>query len=213
MKLKPTSSRRGLTLIEVLVVIVVIAVLAAMLLPASHSPRKAKRITCVNNLKQIGLAFRTWPEDDKFPMQKPVSAGGTMELIASGNAFVHFQVMSNALTVPKLLVCPSDNEKTLATSFADFNNKNLSYFVGVDSTMTNFDTFLAGDRNLSLNNTAVNAGLVSFTSNSLVGWTKEMHVNQGNILLNDGSVQQWSSMRLDKWIKQSGQTTNRLAIP
>jgi hypothetical protein len=74
-------------------------------------------------------------------------------------------------------------------------------------------TFLAGDRNLSLNNTAVNAGLVSFTSNSLVGWTKEMHVNQGNILLNDGSVQQWSSMRLDKWIKQSGQTTNRLAIP
>ena len=52
-----TASRRGFTLIELLVVIAIIAVLIALLLPAVQAAREAaRRASCVNNLKQLGLA-------------------------------------------------------------------------------------------------------------------------------------------------------------
>lgn len=210
----PDRQGAAFTLIALLVILAVLAILAAMLLPAlATSKRKAQRIQCVNNLKQCGLAFRIWAGDngDQYPMSVSNRFGGTLELCDDGNAFRHFQVMSNELSTPKILICPADTRQP-AADFVRFNNQNLSYFVGLDAVQQKPQMLLTGDRNIT-NGLVPIRSVLRFPPEQAAGWTETMHGGVGNVGLADGSVQQLTTTLLRNALKNSGDATNRVALP
>ena len=187
--------------------VVPIAVGAGMLLPAlAESKAKAQRISCVNNLKQIGIATRIYATDniDRFPWQVPQAEGGTAELatpksdpdamldsngrpIFDANAWLHFQALSNELSNPKVLRCPTDESRTQANSFSSQKPRGAAGRNVIPFGQNAVSYWLRTDPEVDV-----------ARPNEIVAVCPH-HDGQFNVLLADSSVQQTSWYRLKQY--------------
>jgi type II secretory pathway pseudopilin PulG len=188
---KPSNRTPAFTLLELLVVLATLAILAVLVIPAlARTGPSVARLTCAANLKQIGLAFQNWRNAHLglYPMNvlnraagPPIGTSTLSSLAVQGSnpgagiyMYTVFGVMSNELSIPKIIVCPSDERIThsnftmsvsgaVGTQVAQtsafgpnapdnnttyFNNFKLSYFLGVNASDLHPQMFLAGDRNI-----------------------------------------------------------------
>ncbi len=196
---------------EVLVVVataIILFLTFCFLAALSGAKSYARQAGCESILKSLGIGFRTWESDhnDLYPMRYFTNQNSTLNFGFLTDAYRSFQVMSNELSNPRILICPADNRKP-AADFAHLNNNNLSYFVDLDADEARPALWLAGDRNLITNGTFVVPGLAAIKTNDVVGWSERMHKNRGNVLMSDGSVVVQRSPII------AGTNVNRLAVP
>jgi hypothetical protein len=210
----------GIGIIGVLFILAGVALLFIVLLPPLPKGQKgqAKRISCINNLRQLGIVARTWSSEhqDSFPWNVSTKSNGVMEIATEGNVAALFRSMSNHLVTGKILSCPADAKRKREADLFTIQDKDISCFIGLDADPYKPQTILFGDRNIAGGVVASNK-VMHVTSPNLVVWGKDIHAQRGNLGLGDGSAQQLSQGSLQKQMSADFQShslpTVRFALP
>jgi len=139
------------------------------------------------------------------------------------NAWFQFAFISQELQTPTVLVCPTDREKFRAENFsteggymsAGFQDHATSYFVGLHAFGTIPNSMLSGDRTIKENLVNVDCSAsISATLNiprgGPYGWLPGLHESRvGNLLMNDGHVEELSVFGLGQYLWSGGGETMR----
>lgn len=224
--------QRAFTMNELLIILAVVGIIFVLLPQYNRSKRRGHPGNCVNNLKNVGLAFRIFATDhnDQFPMQVSTNEGGVKELMFHAtNAFRAFQSLSNEVQSPRGFRCPLDS-RVSATNMLSLQQSNVSYFVGLDANEENPSVMLSGDRNLQAKIPKMRGRILQLSTNDYLGWKKEMHwadvlaerrfsrnktplEERGTVVKADGSVHSLTTSGLQKALRESGLATNRFMLP
>jgi prepilin-type processing-associated H-X9-DG protein len=231
----PNRKSEAFTRIELIVVVIFVPVVVLLIvLAAERANRPAPRLYCLNNLKQIGAAYRIWANDhnDHFPALGSVANGGWKEYLKNTDqgflGWTNYAILAKELKqFTDVLVCPSD-EREPSDDISHFDsNIHLSYFLGVSADENQPRSLLAGDRNLGGGTTpdrgygfspkGGNGNDVAIQTSSKaasVCWSLKMHSpgnsdGGGNILFGDGSAQEVTSGSFRaNWLSHANPTTN-----
>lgn len=213
----------GFGLVNVLACVAAVLIccflLFAWLSPNLCGGGRAPRIHCVSNLKQVAVGFRLYANDGDTVIPYP-------PYTSTNQAWQYFQMVGKEIGSPRVFICPDDpamkNAKAFPLDFENstnsfsaprFQNKALSYFYGANAVSeTNAGMLLAGDHHISFTSDITHRTLF-LKSNSVVGWTREIHEGQGNVALADGSVQQLSTTRLRQQLALMTNQTQILVLP
>jgi len=171
---------KGLTMVELLVILAIVLLLAAATMPTviSRPERPSQQLSCISNLKQVGLGWLLWVHDHEsrdLPFRTPLTNEGTFGSSEPmrNNAWWQFSIISNELNSPKVLVCPADKNvglpRRVATAWSandtnggflapSYRHRATSYTIGLDATRpldpTEWgppDSILGSDRNILFN--------------------------------------------------------------
>ncbi len=219
MKLRRVGSQnRAFTALELMIVVAVVLILFLIILPMRTGPgRPSPSVRCMSNLRQISMAMQMFAEDNhgQLPQQLLATNSADAEFVESRSPAICFNRLRPYLSRHQVWVCPTDKLKTPSGTNA-LDNRNVSYFLSLSATVPATNTIVAGDRHLAFSGQPISAGTFVWTTNSSMGWTRELHpmrAGTGGVLAFADAHVQFTRTNVATLFAKQGLGVNRLAIP
>lgn len=212
LRCRASESRRleesGFTFTDLIAVVAIVGLVAGIVYPAfAQGKPRSQQVICFNNLRQVGQAVMLFNAENgqTDPWRTP---GAGYQNPAGNNVFYQCLFLSNGISNPKVLACPSDALVRVAKNYSQgsdggflnpfYRNSAVSYFWGLDSSPLVPRSILSGDRNIRYDSlgggcsSGINPVFSLYASSAgfHTGWRSGLHGPAGNLLLHDGRVEQ-----------------------
>lgn len=208
--------RQGIAFVEIVCAIAMTMLLAVVMVAQIQDRADRSRSQCLVHLRETGLAFRAFANDnqDRFPAQTAAVQGGALEAAAAGNLPRVYQALGDNSFELRHLVCP-DDDRVPPSSLAGLQSSNVSYFVGLDAIDDRPDSVLLGDRHVVRGRSNQMArGLTALNDErGVLVWAPLMHRGNGNVAFADGSAATVGGDQLHARLRAGGCPASRLLFP